>query len=472
MADLQHALLPLLNFFEANNADLVSTLATKFNFDATEAMTFLNATGWHKKAKKTKDPNAPKKAPTAFFLFSKVFREQQKESLTSMKASEVAKLAGARWSEIKETDEAADFHTEAARLKLVRAELMASRSDAASPTQSSSSEDEDNASPATEDKPQKAKMTDEEKAAKKAAKLAEKKAAKLAEKKAAKLAEKEAAKSMIPSISLPFMGAIQGCCHGIRNNHGLYTQCTKAPTTANFCKTCATQAAKNSHGMPNCGTIETRANPDWRAPNGQQPVTYASFLQKEGNHNHVLADHSIADAEAAKFGWTIPTEQWQETPRRQGRPKVAKTAVVTDSSASEAESPIAAVDLVQKLVSDAKAAAARLPEAPAPVQVSVITAPTPIAEDNLAADDNLAAEGDLAAEAFEEEQPLAVSKFSYEGVNYLIDYATQELYCPITHEIVGTFKTNPLHNSETWIEFIDATSDSEVDEDDEGALLS
>ena len=132
-------------------------------------------------------------------------------------------------------------------------------------------------------------------------------------------------------IPLPFLGATPGSCEGIRNNHGLYTQCQKVPTDGKFCKTCALQATKNAHGMPNSGTIDGRELPTWRPPSGQQPVTYASFLQKDGNLAHVLADHSIAEEEAAKFGRTIPDEQWVLGPRRQGRPKVTKSAVVTDS---------------------------------------------------------------------------------------------------------------------------------------------
>lgn len=440
MAGFQHS--QLLNFFDQSNATLVSQLADKFGFDAAEALTFLKGVEVSdatptpakptKKAKKAKDPNAPKKAPTAFFLFSKDFRAEQKESCAGMKASEVAKLAGARWQEIKDTDAAADYHAEAARLKTERAELVASRSDTSSPAaelppwQVSGLPAPDSAQT-------------EEPAAVQAEKAPKK------EKKEKKAKKEKASKPEIPSIALPYMGALPGCCHGIRNNHGLYTQCTKAPTDGSFCKTCANQAKKNSHGMPNCGTIETRGNPDWRAPNGQQPVTYATFLQKEGNHAHVLADHSIAEAEAAKFGWTIPAEQWKETPRRQGRPKAAKTAVVTDSSASESEEP-SAVDLVAKLVAEAKASSPALAE-----QVTVAS--------------GLPTEVDVpVAEAFEAEPPLKVSPFSFEGVDYLIDRATNELYCTHTHDLVGTF-LEPA-DGKPWIQFVDAPSDGEDDDDE------
>ena len=132
MAGFQHS--QLLNFFDQANANLVSQLSVRFGFDESEALSFLKGvqsdatpatTPKGKKAKAAKDPNAPKKAPTAFFLFSALFREEQKDSLQGVKASEVAKLAGARWREIKETDDALEFHTEAARLKELRAEEVA-----------------------------------------------------------------------------------------------------------------------------------------------------------------------------------------------------------------------------------------------------------------------------------------------------------------------------------------------------------
>jgi hypothetical protein len=63
------------------------------------------------KTKKVKDPNAPKRPPTAFFLFSKQFREQNADSIKGKKASHVAKMAGAAWSLIKDTDAATPFRT-------------------------------------------------------------------------------------------------------------------------------------------------------------------------------------------------------------------------------------------------------------------------------------------------------------------------------------------------------------------------
>jgi len=420
----------LLSAINQSNKDLIGILATKYGFDANEAMDILGSApviaSKSTKSKKVKDPNAPKRAPTAFFLFSKQFRTENAEGIKGQRASEVAKLAGAEWSLIKETEAAQPFNTEAAELKLVAAAAMEAysagrmeRSAAPSPESVFDASTDDDAgvispvSASPEPKVQKVKKVKKVKVEK--------------PKKEKKVQVEKPAKPVVPSVTLPFLGTTSGCCEGIRNNHGLYTQCQKAPVDEKFCKTCATQAGKNAHGMPNCGTIEGRDALTWRAPSGQQPVTYATFLQKEGNHAHVLADHSVADTEAAKFGWTIPAAQWEQTPRRQGRPKAAKTAVVTDSDGSDAE-PVNAVDLVAKLVAEAKSANPDL-QPVAPV--------APVAKCQTVEQE------DLTPDAFEDETPLKVTPFTFEGVEYLIDKSSNDLYCTHTHEMIGVLKHIP-----------------------------
>ena len=108
----------LINFFNESNTSLVKALAEKYGFDAADALAYINGISPSPtKAKKVKDPNAPKRSPTAFFLFSKHYRTENADDIAGKKASDVAKLAGAAWSEIKETDAAEPFHTKAAELK-------------------------------------------------------------------------------------------------------------------------------------------------------------------------------------------------------------------------------------------------------------------------------------------------------------------------------------------------------------------
>jgi hypothetical protein len=443
----------LLSAINQSNQDLIGILATKYGFNATEAMDILGSApvieSKSTKTKKVKDPNAPKRPPTAFFLFSKQFREQNADSIKGKKASDVAKLAGAEWSLIKDTDAATPFNTEAAELKtaaiLAKDEYSPGRmvrSAAPSPDTTTTHEDLFGAS-TDEDMP-----VDGELVASPEPKVKKVKKIKKIKVEKPKKVKVEKPKLVVPSITLPFLGATPGCCEGIRNNHGLYTQCQKASVDEKFCKTCASQATKNAHGMPNCGTIDGRESSTWRAPSGQQPVTYAAFLQKDGDLAHVLADHSVADTEAAKFGWTIPAAQWEQTPRRQGRPKASKTAVVTDSDGSDAE-PTNATDLVAKLVAEAQSSKPEL---------QPVVAIAPVAKCQTIEHD------DLAPEVFEDETPLKVTPFTFEGTEYLIDKSSMDLYCNLTHEQIGIFHEKTA-SSEGFIEFVDMSSDSEDNDD-------
>ena len=113
----------LLNFFNESNTALVQALADKYGFDMAEAMSHIQGLDSSsvltkaKKTKKTKDPNAPKRSPSAFFLFSKQFRMDHADEITGMRAPDVAKMAGAAWNDAKTSGAAESFHTEAAELK-------------------------------------------------------------------------------------------------------------------------------------------------------------------------------------------------------------------------------------------------------------------------------------------------------------------------------------------------------------------
>ena len=152
-----------------------------------------------------------------------------------------------------------------------------------------------------------------------------------------------------------------------------------------------------------------------------------------------------------------------------GRPKAAKTAVVTDSSASETESPAPAADLIQKLVAEAQAeqvevGAPVVQEMPAAAPVDLTATVT---EADLTA--SVSEPTSTPAEAYEEETddeadeaPLKVSPFTFDGVNYLLDKATNDIYCSVTHEKIGVLYTGPNQH----IQFDDAPTDGE-DSDEE-----
>jgi len=80
---------------------------------------FKNSTPKKKKRKILKDPNAPKKPQTAYFLYSASVREEVKMSLSEAnrkKVSVIAKRIGAQWGEL-ETSVKDEWKAKAAKLK-------------------------------------------------------------------------------------------------------------------------------------------------------------------------------------------------------------------------------------------------------------------------------------------------------------------------------------------------------------------
>jgi hypothetical protein len=60
-----------------------------------------------RKSKPAKDPNKPKRAPSAFFVFMDEFRKEFKEKNPKNKSvAAVGKAAGERWKSLSETDKA------------------------------------------------------------------------------------------------------------------------------------------------------------------------------------------------------------------------------------------------------------------------------------------------------------------------------------------------------------------------------
>jgi hypothetical protein len=376
------------------------------------------------KTKKVKDPNAPKRPLSAYMIFSADNRAEVAAELQGQPVTAVAKALGARWKELDE-DGKKPFEARAAELKAEYTRAM-----------------EAYAPPAGLEAP--------------APKV-----------KAAK-PERE-----VPSIPLPFCGVKEDWCQGIRNNRGLYTQCTVAPMAdCRFCKTCSAQAEKNATNLPNGGVVEGRDAAAWRAPNGQQPLTYASYLQKDAKHGHILQDHTIAEQEAAKCGWTIPDSEWEVTPRANGRPKQRATATVSDSSSDDGVAAMSGQDVIAALVAEASTTL-NLPKEKAPVKAKT-GKPTMTDEEKAArkearkeakrlekieqkraekaarvratADEAMAAAAaadavagpSLVEDTFvaEPDPATQVEMFQHEGATYLRD-GDNMVYCAVTHTEVG-----------------------------------
>ena len=155
--------------------------------------------------------------------------------------------------------------------------------------------------------------------------------------KAKKDSAPKAAPRSMPSIPLPFSGVVrEDCCLGVKQNHGLYTQCFSAPGESGLCKGCAKQASKNASGEPDCGLISKRVmqGSEYRDAKGRAPVHYTKVMKKQK-----LTEEQV-QAEAAKFGIEIEASHFAapQAQQKRGRPKKATTTDTdSDSSSSAAE---------------------------------------------------------------------------------------------------------------------------------------
>ena len=141
-----------------------------------------------------------------------------------------------------------------------------------------------------------------------------------------------------PAHLIPFCGTVneEWCC-GARVNHGLYTQCTKAPQAGeDYCKVCQKQSDNSASGKPNGGDIRERVaqGAEWRDPKGKSPITYATLLTKP---KFSALNIESAETECARFGWTIPESERVASATKRGRPK--KVVEVSDTDSEDGDKP-------------------------------------------------------------------------------------------------------------------------------------
>lgn len=100
-----------------------------------------------------------------------------------------------------------------------------------------------------------------------------------------------AAKVSVPKAAFPLPYNCEfndSCCYALRQNNGLYTQCTsvrKRDTDglAQFCKGCATTMQKTGAEVPEYGTIQQRNAVgifEYTDPKGRKPITYTKVMKK------------------------------------------------------------------------------------------------------------------------------------------------------------------------------------------------
>tara|TARA_B100000768_G_scaffold4284_1_gene5225 strand:+ start:1238 stop:2305 length:1068 start_codon:yes stop_codon:yes gene_type:complete len=135
-------------------------------------------------------------------------------------------------------------------------------------------------------------------------------------------------------VQLPWCGmVIPNCCQALKVNKGLHSQCLNDKVEeGEFCKSCQKDADKNG-GTPSKGTASARIDPDYTDAKGKAPVNYGNYMKKEG------ITRESAEAEAAKWGVTIPEEQFLVVDTKKGRKKKgASSDTETEDTASEAGS--------------------------------------------------------------------------------------------------------------------------------------
>jgi hypothetical protein len=137
--------------------------------------------------------------------------------------------------------------------------------------------------------------------------------------------KKDKVKKDKAAFPLPFSGEMDAnCCHGLKANGGLYTQCKSAKVSDSvYCKSCDSQASKNANGKPDCGTIEDRMACglyEFKDTKGKSPVAYSKIMKKFN------VDKDAVLAEAERLGVKVSEEHFeiQASESKRGRPKTDK----------------------------------------------------------------------------------------------------------------------------------------------------
>jgi hypothetical protein len=158
---------------------------------------------------------------------------------------------------------------------------------------------------------------------------------KLERKAPVKVLKEKAVKVSTPKTAfpLPYNGELnENCCFALRQNNGLYTQCTGAlgKGESKFCKSCASKMQKTGAEVPEYGTIQMRQAVgifEYIDPKGGKPIAYTKVMKK-----YKLTEEQVVE-EAAKFNITINSQHFvaPEESVKRGRPAAEKEAKVKGS---------------------------------------------------------------------------------------------------------------------------------------------
>jgi len=122
------------------------------------------------------------------------------------------------------------------------------------------------------------------------------------------------------AFPLPYNGELnESCCNALRQNNGLYTQCTgEKGKNGKFCKSCANTMQKTGAETPEYGTIQDRQAVgifEYVDPKGRKPIAYTKVMKK-----YKITEEQVLE-EAGKLNIVVNREHFAEVENaKRGRP--------------------------------------------------------------------------------------------------------------------------------------------------------
>jgi hypothetical protein len=156
-----------------------------------------------------------------------------------------------------------------------------------------------------------------------------------------------------PEFPLPYNGEMNvECCSALRQNNGLYTQCTGVRRGESpYCKGCASQMQKTCAEVPEYGTIDMRKAVgifEYVDPKGRKPVAYTKVMKKyklteeqvleEANklNMEINPEHFVVpESEGVKRGRPKTVEKEAKEKGSRGRPKKSKKVLEVDGDGDD-----------------------------------------------------------------------------------------------------------------------------------------
>lgn len=152
------------------------------------------------------------------------------------------------------------------------------------------------------------------------------------------------------AFPLPYNGEFNdSCCYALRQNNGLYTQCTGVRKgEAQFCKGCATLMQKTGAEVPEYGTIQQRMAVDifeYVDPKGRKPIAFTKVMKKyKINEEQVLEEAGKLNIIINPNHFVVPEETKRGRPKAEkepkakgvkGRPKKEKKVLMIEGDAED-----------------------------------------------------------------------------------------------------------------------------------------